>query len=718
MKRWSHANFVPALLAATRLGGIDVDPVAAQDAVSLHQFELPVHDAGDSTREIRQSTGRIFSAIGLPEPEWDCAIDDALPLLFLSPDYGWCVVHGLNSRNEWQATEFRTSPEGAPLTLSAMGGLQVFRIRANQHSDETPGIRDVIKRAVLKHRGSLFDAGMASVLVNILALVTSLFSMQVYDRVIPTRGMQTLAVLSIGVLLSIAFDMVIKAARAKVLEATTVDWDREFSGAVFRRLTAIRVDHLPRIVGTLSAQLRGYETIRAFLTSAPLYLLVDLPSAFLFVLVIGLIGGPYVALVPVVFLIVSVAAGLLFKRRIENNAQEGMLASNQKTGLLVEAVEGAETIKAMGDGGRMLSRWRATSSLASRHEFENRNTNEWVGFVAGTSQQVSYVLLVVIGAYLAVEGSLTMGALIACSIISGRVLAPTGMIPGMLMQWANAKAALKGLEAVWALPTDMGSGASRPLLPEKLKGKFRFDDASFSYPGTLPVIRVKQLEIQPGEKVGVLGAVGAGKSTLLRLLSGLYAPSEGRVFLDDMDIGQISRAFLSERIGFLQQEVKLFSGTLRENLIMGIADPGDDAINEAAERSGLAELISGHPKGLWLPIAEGGAGLSGGQRQLVGMTRLLLRRPSLWLLDEPTASMDERLESRCIEALRKTIQPDQTLILVTHKPVMLTLVTRLVVVAGHTIVADGPSGEILRLLQQGTGAGPKPAAEPARMVRV
>lgn len=712
MRRQSHENFMPAFLMASRLAGVTIDPVVVSDALSAHQLEALSPDAVDAMQQVRDTTNRIFSAIGFPEPDWDCAIDEAtLPLVYFSPKRGWGVVHGRNARDEWLATEFASAPEGSPAILPDLTGLLVFAIPAESQERETAaGVREVIKRAVLKHRGSIVDAAVASILINILALATSVFSMQVYDRVIPTGGLQTLLVLSLGVALSLAFDLIIKAARAKVLESATVDWDREFSTVVFRRLMAIRVDHLPRVVGTLSAQLRGYETIRAFLTSAFPYLSVDLPFAFVFIVVIGLIGGPYVAAAPGAFLILSLAIGLFFKRKIEMHAQEGMLASNRKTGLLVEAVGGAETIKAAGDAGRMLSRWRETSLLASRHEFENRSTNERIGFVSGTCQQVSYVLLVAIGAYMAVRGDITMGAVIACSIVSGRVLAPTAMIPSMLVQWANAKAALKGLEAVWALPTDNGQEV-RPLLPETIKGKLRLEEVSFNYPEAQPVLRVQRLEIRPGEKVGVVGAVGAGKSTLLRLLSGLHAPSSGRVFLDDMDIGQISRAFLSEHIGFLQQEVQLFSGTLRDNLIMGLPDPGDEAILKAAELSGLAELIGNHPKGLWLSIAEGGAGLSGGQRQLVGMTRLLLRRPSMWLLDEPTASMDERLERRSIDALRQSIQTDQTLILVTHKPIMLSLVSRLIVVAGHGIVADGPTADVLRSLQPGAAAstGPRPS---------
>jgi len=301
------------------------------------------------------------------------------------------------------------------------------------------------------------------------------------------------------------------------------------------------------------------------------------------------------------------------------------------------------------------------------------------------------------GAYFAAEGFITMGALIACSILSGRILGPVASIPGLMVQQANAKAALDGLEKLFVLKVD-NDGISRPMMPDTIHGEFRLERVRFAYEGASKALSIQAMQIRAGEKIGVIGAIGSGKSTLLRLLTGMYQPNEGRVLLDGLDIDQISRHLLGEKIGYLQQDHRLFSGTLRENLLVGLPDPGDEVIRECAAKSGLLATVTNHPKGLDLMIVEGGKGLSGGQRQLVALTRVILSKPSLWLLDEPTASMDEASENRCIQFLRQTIQPEQTMVLVTHKLSLLQMVERLILIHNHEVVLDGARDEVLKRL--------------------
>ncbi|MDO8942207.1 MAG: ATP-binding cassette domain-containing protein, partial [Desulfobacterales bacterium] len=281
---------------------------------------------------------------------------------------------------------------------------------------------------------------------------------------------------------------------------------------------------------------------------------------------------------------------------------------------------------------------------------------------------------------------------------SGRALAPIGALPGLLVQFRHAKAALAGLEAVYSLKPD-NSDVSRPLLPEKLSGAYMLDEVTYAYAQNPVAIKVPSLQLPAGCKVGVIGRVGSGKSTLLRLLSGLHQPQQGRVMLDGLDLSHISRHCLCEHIGYLQQEYRLFQGSLRDNLIMGLPDPGDEAIREASQRTGLLELVTAHPRGFDLPIAEGGKGLSGGQRQLVALTRLLLAKPGIWLLDEPTANMDDVLEARCVEALFSAMGPSDTAYLVTHKNKLLARVDWILVLDQHRIVASGARDEILARLQ-------------------
>jgi ATP-binding cassette subfamily C protein LapB len=300
---------------------------------------------------------------------------------------------------------------------------------------------------------------------------------------------------------------------------------------------------------------------------------------------------------------------------------------------------------------------------------------------------------------MAVTNHLSMGGLVACSILSGRVLAPVGALPGLIVQWAHARSALDNLEKVFALQGD-NHDVLRPLTPEKILGRFELNHLRFTYPGRPSTIVIEQLLIKAGEKVAIIGSIGAGKSTLLKLLAGLYAPQQGNVLLDGLDVQQIARNHLSQHLGYLGQEVRLMGGTLRENLLAGLPPVTDGQLIAACEESGLASVVAAHPKGLDLDIAEGGSGVSGGQKQLVALTRLLLSTPSVWLLDEPTTAMDDATEQRSLVALRRAMRPDATLILITHKPALLGLVERLIVLTPGGVVMDGPRDAVLARLQQ------------------
>ncbi len=684
-----------AINTCSRLQGRVIDRLRLHQAISKYQPELEDTNIANWQDLLK----RVVLEAGADALDWYDSPDPArLPAIAWLPNLGWAVLRSQTPTGDWLLDQ-----GGKLLQRSAADGeFPVARLILEKTQDgvQKNPVKEIFKKAFLAHKKIFIEGAVAGVLINLLALATSLYSMQVYDRVIPAQGYATLFVLTLGVGLSVFFELVLKIIRSYLMEHAVVNIDSQLSRDIFNRLLNIRLDQLPGTVGSLSSQIRGYETIRAFLSSTTFYVLVDAPFGILFVLLIALIGNPWVALVPLFFLALSIAMGIAMRKKIDYHAKQATAAANLKTGLLVEAIEGSETIKAGGGGWDTLSRWLDVVEETVKHELINRSISEKSGYFAAVLQQASYIGLVATGAYFAAEGNLTMGSLIACSILSGRALGPIAQIPGLMVQRAHAKAALEGLEKVFALETD-NHGVDRPLIPQNIYGNYELERVRFSYPGAPQALAVTQLQIRSGEKIGVIGPIGSGKSTLLRLLSGMYQANEGRILLDGLDIDQISRSLLANQIGYLQQEHRLFSGTLRQNLLIGTPDPGDEVIRNAAARTGLLAAINHHPKGLDLLIAEGGKGLSGGQRQLVAMTRLLLSKPSIWLLDEPTASMDEQTERRCIQVLQEVMKSDHTMVLVTHKPALLAMVSRLIVISGHQIILDGPRDAVIAKLQEG-----------------
>ena len=691
-------HLLPCLARLAQLQHESVDRLAVQEAAEA-ALAQHAHDP-------REQLGTVATHLQLPPPRWLKAPDAArMPALVFALSEGqWGVLRGHNAQGQWvsewwDATRQRwTERSDAALDDHLLATLKLSRAYVASASPVYQLIRDEI----LAHRTLLRDAVMGGLMINVVALATSFYSMQVYDRVIPSSAAQTLLVLTLGVLLAIGFELAAKRVRSGLYERLIDEVDQRLSRTIYLRFLSIRLDQLPQSVGGLAAQMRGYETVRGFFTAMTTNLLVDAPFALIFVVIIALVGGG-LALIPLTFFMLCVGVGLYYRKQVDAFAGKSNAASNQKTGLLVETIEGAESIKSGQGGWRMLSRWMKTTDAARDVDLQMRHISEHAQHLAGALQQIAYALMIAAGALAVSRGELTLGGLIACSILSGRVLAPVSMIPGQLVQWAHAKAALQGLDRLWALQDDH-HGQEQPIVVDRIRGEYRFEAVAASY-GNKKALTVPSLIIRPGEKIGVLGPVGAGKTTLLRLLSGMYKPQEGRILLDDIELGHLSKPVLAQHMGYVQQDGRLFAGTLRDNLILGQLDPGDDAILAAARQTGLLQaVIAVHAKGLQQEIYEGGSGLSGGQRQLVNLTRAFLRQPTIWLLDEPTASMDRALELQVTQALKAAIRPSDTLVMVSHKAEMFELVDRLMVVANQQVVLDGPKAQVLQKLQtpQGT----------------
>jgi ATP-binding cassette subfamily C protein LapB len=690
---YASQHLLVALSRLARLQGQSVDPV------ELDELKTIAKRAGTP----QQALQKLLAAKQLKAPEWMAAesLDRThVPALLYHPQTGWGLLRGMNGMEQWVTESYDETTqqwrEGLTDSLQDCLVARVSMVPPFQASDSK--MYQLIRGALRDKRKLLFEVALGGVVINAVALASSLYSMQVYDRVVPTGATGTLLALTLGVIGAIAFELLLKFTRSHLNERIVNEVDQYLARVVFTRFLSIRMDQMPNSVGVLSGQLRGYETVRGFLASLVTQLMIDIPFALVYALVVVAVAG-WLAGVPLVFLAVSLVVGLTYRKKIDDLTRQSTQASNFKTGLLVESVEGAETIKSGQGGWRMLSRWLQVSDEARAVDLDMRHATEHSQYWIAGLHQFSYVLLVASGAMMVARGEITMGALIACSILSGRILGPIGTIPNLLIQWGHCKTSLQSLDRLFALQSDH-HGVDTPVQLDQIHGHFDFDQVQFAY-GNQPALFIQKLMIRPGEKIGVLGPVGSGKTSLLRMLSGMYRPQQGTIKLDGVDLSHIAKPLLAEQMGFLQQEGRLFAGTLRENLILGMLDPGDQTILDAAALTGLQEAVIKRAKqGLQHPIHEGGQGLSGGQRQLVNLTRVFLRRPRLWLLDEPTASMDRNLEMHVIRALKTQLRPEDVLVLVTHKPELLQLVDRLIVVAGNQIVLDGPKDDVLAKLQQ------------------
>lgn len=626
-----------------------------------------------------------------------------LPLLAFHQQYGWGRIVQQVAPTQWLFVQHQQqySVDGQHFRLIARVQLtnSLNPTQPNQRQKLT--FHQLLTNNLKNYRFVIAEAVIASLMINFLALASSLFSMQVYDRVIPTHSKYTLIILSSGVALVILFEMIMKFARSKIMDNMVMALDHNLSRHIFERLLGVRVDQMPGSVGSLAAQLRGYEQVRSFYTASTLFTLVDLPMSLLFIVIIGMIGSPWLSAVPVVAAIIGLAMGLSSRKKMDQSAAEGAAASYAKTGILVETVEGMETIKSGAGHWKFLSRWLNIMDTTVKNDLTVKHISDNLNYAVQLLQQISYVGIIIIGSYIVMAGDMTTGGLIACSILGGRILSPIMLIPSLLLQHSHAKAAQQNVEKLYELAQD-NDGVTYPLAPTRLTGNYQLENVVFHYAdNNNPALLVPQLNIRAGERVAILGSIGSGKSTLLKLLSGLYAPTKGRLLLDGLDMQQLSRHSISENIGYLQQDHRLFQGTLRENLLIGMPSPPDDVLQKALNRTGLIRLVASHSSGLDLPITEGGRGLSGGQKQLVAFTRLVLTDPNIWLLDEPTASMDNIQEQQCLQVLaQETIVKGKTLIVSTHKMSLLKLVDRIIIMSNNQIVMDGPKQAVLAKLQE------------------
>lgn len=668
--------------------------------IDVHQLKDVV--ASLEVSQVESSLNIIAQKMALSAPRYSQKCDPArLPCIAFTQDGHLQIVLGWEGKGGWVVGELDTEGNFSETRVSqflkgtnfAHPDLQTQFVA---HKSQT---LKIILGEVFKQTRFISEMVLAGIFIMFLAITISLFSIQVYDRVIPSSADATLLVLASGALLALIFELLLKFSRSSVVERMTDVVDQRLARNVMSRFLGVRLENLPQSVGSATQVLKGYETVRSFLVSLLTTITVDFPVAIFLLFVVFLIAGP-LAYIPAVFFVIGILFALYFQKKSDALAGLSQNAHSRKTGILVESIEGAETIKANNARWRILSQWLSVTDDARQIDNRFRHVSEHSQYILMFFQQASYIAIISVGAMKVIDGSLTVGGLIGCSILSGRILTPVSQLPKLMINWANSKMALKSLEHYWHLRQETEEQSC--VFVESFTPQIEASNVSVPCygPGTLR-LEVPRLLIPQGSHIGVIGSVGSGKSSLLRLLTGLISADEGQVQLSNVNIEHFDRATLASHIGYVSQDGRLISGTIRDNLILGLPDPGDQEILKICQTTGVLDfIIKPSPKGLDTFINESGGGLSGGQKQLIHLTRALLKKPALLVLDEPTASLDQLLEMRILTAIKTYCEnfPDTTIILVTHKTQLFALVDRLIVMASGKIVLDGLRDDVLKQL--------------------
>ena len=554
-----------------------------------------------------------------------------------------------------------------------------------------------ISQTLRQYRKIYIQIGVATVMINIFAMVYPLFVMNVYDRVIPNNSIYTLWALVLGITLIYLFDFIIKVLRTIFIDLTSKSNNLAIESEMFEKVLGMHLNYAPKSAGGFANGIKDVSHIREFFTSGMLSAIIDLPFVIVFIIFIGMLAGAAVTIVSVCALLITIAVSLIYQAKMQNSVNLNMQGLAQKQAILVEALNNLENIKGIGAEDRTQILWKNYLEIENEH---GHNIKFYSGMASNISQfiqQLAQIATILWGSYQVLDLHLTVGTLIACSILVGRVLAPITNLSSMLVRFEQVKQALFGIEKILNTPQEF-SIDKQYIYKSELSGDIIFDHVSFGYPNakTLTLDDIN-FTIKKGEKVGIVGYMGSGKTTVLRLIMKLYDPSKGMIKIDNVDLSQIDPFNLRMFAGYVSQEPTLFFGTIRDNLLIGNSNVTDAKIAWAAEKSGLLDFISKYPQGLAFPIGEGGAGLSFGQRQTVNIARCLLREPKILLMDEPTSGMDNTSELYFIKRFQ-TLLTDQTFVLVTHRKSLLALVDRVIIMHNGKIVRDTDKNSVLDMI--------------------
>jgi ATP-binding cassette subfamily C protein LapB len=611
-----------------------------------------------------------------------------MPLIAFNKSGGAVLVEGVERDRRVRFTDFESGKGVQLATLKELsqrlGHYVVLAKQDASFADNKQGA-SWFWGSMFQSKWLYFQVLVAAALTNFLGLATSLFIMVVYDRVVPNEAIESLIALTVGVSIALGFDFIIKTLRGQFVDRAGQRADGRMARIIFDKLLSLRLDKRTQKSGAMASVVREFDTLREFFTSATLVAIVDLPFVFFFIWVISLIAGP-LALVPLIAVPIVVFVGLIIQPFLARIAQQSMKSNMSKQGVLIETLNGLETVQATGSGRLMRKRFEDASTAQSELGLRNRMLSQFAINSAASVQQVAQIATIFFGVFLIQDGIVTMGSMIAAVILGGRTLAPLSQLASALSRANSARQAYRSLSDLMKPDGEVSHNAklSRP----ELKGSIELKNLTYQFPkASAPTVNNVSLKITPGQRVAVVGRMGSGKSTLVRMLSGLVEPSSGAVLIDGVDLRQVDPSDIRRNVGVMLQDTWLFSGSVRDNVQMGYYEYPDEHILQVCKVAGVDAFISAHPAGYDLELRERGEGLSGGQKQSINLARALLHDPSVLILDEPTSSMDQATESAVIAQLNSW-STGKTMIMITHRNSLLQLADRVLVVDNGSIITD------------------------------
>jgi len=670
------------------IAGLPLDPEGLSPALFLRAAER----AGLDARSIRADLER-FPKLSLPAV---LLLKERSACVLIGRDGGEAqIVTAAGAEKRVPMTELARDYTGTALALS-----RAVRFEAGTGSERILAAHHWFWGTLARAWPLYGEVALASVLVNLFTMLSPIFFMNVYDRVVPNKAFDTFWVLAIGMALIYGFDFGLKLLRGWFIDVAGRRADMALSSALFEQVMARRLDAGRDSVGTLANNVREFESLREFFTSATMTSLIDLPFVLMFIAVIAMIGGWQMALVPVIAIPIVVLMGVALQAPLRDRIRRVFRATEAKHAILIETLGSIESVKALGAAAQMQRKWEEVVDYVARESLGTRllsslaiNFSSWVQMMVG-------IATLAVGVYLVGDKLLTTGALIACTIIAGRALAPLSMVASLLTRYHQSMSALAALNAIMDAPRERPRERSFVHRPA-LGGDIRFQDVSFKYPGSeLDALAGVTFTIAQGERIGIIGRIGSGKTTLAKLLVALYQPQSGSILVDGTDTRSIDPADLRRAVGYLPQNIVLFAGSVRDNLLLGAPGADDAALLRAAALSGLTDIVNRHPRGFDMPVGERGEALSGGQRQTVALARALVTDPPILVLDEPTHAMDHTAEER-LKTRLQTELAGRTIIIITHRESLLSAVNTLIVMDGGRVVATGPKDLVLQAIAEG-----------------